>query len=84
LFWAKSYKSSIRKEVKGMKGKIKKIMRERGFGFITEEGGREIFFHRSALVGTDFDALQGGTSVEFDAEKGPKGLRAVNIHLIKA
>lgn len=67
-----------------MKGKIKRLMRERGFGFISAENGREAFFHRSTLEGIDFDALEEGDSVNFNLEKGPKGLRAVNITMIRA
>ena len=66
-----------------MKGKIKSIIRERGFGFISAEDEREIFFHRSALEGENFDALEEGNSVEFDVEKGPKGPRAVKVRSIK-
>ena len=62
-----------------MKGKIKRLIRERGFGFITAEDGTEVFFHRSSLAGEDFDALEEGTSVEFDLETGPKGPRAVSV-----
>jgi CspA family cold shock protein len=68
----------------GLKGEIKKLIRERGFGFISAEDGREIFFHRSALEEVDFDALDEGNSVEFNVEKGPKGPRAVNVRMIKA
>ena len=62
-----------------MKGTIKRLIRERGFGFITTEDGKEVFFHRSALAGQDFDTLEEGTSVEFDLETGPKGPRAANL-----
>ncbi len=62
-----------------MKGTIKRLIRERGFGFITAEDGQEVFFHRSALAEGDFDALEEDTSVEFDLESGPKGPRAVNV-----
>ena len=64
-----------------MKGTIKKVIRDRGFGFIAAEDGNEIFFHRSALVGMNFDTLQEGSSVEFNSEKGPKGMRAIDIKL---
>jgi len=67
-----------------LKGEIKKLIRERGFGFISAEEGREIFFHRSALEGVDFDALEEGNNVEFNVEKGPKGPRAANIRIVKA
>ncbi len=67
-----------------MKGKVKKVIRERGFGFISAEDGKEIFFHRSALEGADFDSLEEDTDVEFDVEKSPKGARAANIRIVKS
>jgi CspA family cold shock protein len=67
-----------------MKGKIKRLIRERGFGFISAEDGREVFFHRSSLEGENFDELEEGNSVEFNVERGPKGPRAVNVTLIKS
>jgi len=62
-----------------LKGKIKRLIKERGFGFITTEDGKEVFFHRSALEGENFDALEEGAGVEFDLEEGPKGPRATNV-----
>ncbi len=67
-----------------MKGEIKKLIRERGYGFISAEDGREVFFHSSALEGTDFDALEEGDGVEFNVERGPKGPRAMNVRMIEA
>lgn len=67
-----------------MKGTVKKLIRERGFGFITAEDGTEIFFHRSGLVGVEFDALQEGHALEFDVERGPKGPRAANVRVVEA
>ena len=67
--------------MKRLEGKIKRLIRERGFGFITAEDGKDVFFHRSALAGEDFDALEEGTSVEFDLERGPKGARAMNVRV---
>jgi CspA family cold shock protein len=64
-----------------LKGQIKRLIRDRGFGFINAEDGKEIFFHRSALEGLDFDALEEGSNVEFNVEHGPKGLRAVNMRM---
>ena len=66
-----------------LKGKIKSLIRFRGFGFISAENGGQVFFHRSALKGKDFDFLEEGTGVEFNWERGPKGLRAVNVRMIK-
>ena len=67
-----------------MKGEIKKLIRERGFGLISAEDGREVFFHSSALEGVDFDALEEGNNVESNEERGPKGPRAVNVRMIEA
>jgi len=61
------------------KGKIKRLISFRGFGFIEGEDGKEVFFHRSGLQDTEFDSLREGQAVEFDVERGDKGLRATNI-----
>jgi CspA family cold shock protein len=61
-------------------GTIKKVVADRGFGFITAEDGKEYFFHRSALQAPlDFDSLRGGERVSFEVEAGPKGPRAVQV-----
>ena len=60
-------------------GKIKRLIWNRGFGFISAEDGKEVFFHRSALQGANFDSLKEGDLVEFDVEKGDRGPRAVNV-----
>lgn len=58
-------------------GVIKKKM-EKGFGFISWDGGDDVFFHMSACNG-GFDSLHEGQAVSFDTEQSPKGLRAVNV-----
>ncbi len=65
-------------------GTVKKLVRERGFGFIQGQDGVELFFHRSALQGEAFDTLAEGQTVEFDIEKGAKGPRAANMKLVPA
>jgi CspA family cold shock protein len=62
-----------------VKGKIKNLIRDRGFGFITTEAGKDVFFHRSDLEGVDFEALREGISVEFALKTTPRGLQAVNV-----
>ena len=64
-------------------GKIKKVVSDRGFGFISDTDGRELFFHRSSLIDAEFDALKGEEKVEFEIEDSPKGPRAVKIHIVK-
>ena len=61
-------------------GTIKKVVSDRGFGFISGDDGKEYFFHRSGLQPSlEFDRLGGGEKVEFDVEAGPKGPRAVRV-----
>lgn len=64
-------------------GKIKKVVRERGFGFISDIYGREAFFHQSGLVDVQFDSLKEEQKVEFGIENSPKGPRAVSISIVK-
>ncbi len=59
-------------------GTIKRLVRDRGFGFIKDEGGQEYFFHRDAVEG-DFEQLNEGQRVSFDEEPSQKGPRAGNI-----
>ena len=60
-----------------MSGTIKKLVAERGFGFITAEDGNDYFFHRSGSV--DFDRLDTGAKVSFTTESSAKGPRATNV-----
>ncbi len=63
-----------------MRGTIKKLIRDRGFGFIRAADGQEVFFHRSSVHPIDdFDRLIEGDSVEFEVEPSGKGPRAVNV-----
>jgi CspA family cold shock protein len=64
-------------------GKIKKLVRERGFGFISDTDGREVFFHQSSLVEVKFDALNEEQNVEFEVENSPKGPRAINVKVVQ-
>ena len=61
-------------------GTIKKIVADRGFGFIASEDGKEYFFHRSGTEG-DFDRLVGGEAVTFEIEQSQKGPRANKVRL---
>ena len=61
------------------RGKIKKMVRERGFGFIRGDDGKEVFFHRSGLNAAEYDALSEGDTVEYVVQEGPRGARAENV-----
>jgi len=63
-------------------GKIKKLVRDRGFGFISATDGRDVFFHRSSLANGIFDSLQEEQAVEFEVEKSDKGPRAVDVRVV--
>ncbi len=59
-------------------GTIKKLVADRGFGFIEGERG-ELFFHHSAVEGTTIEALRPGQAVTYEEGRGPKGPRAQNV-----
>jgi len=61
------------------KGKIRRLIRYRAYGFITTKDGKDVFFHRTTLRGLRFESLKEGQSVEFEVETGPRGPRAVNV-----
>ncbi|HZS13001.1 MAG TPA: cold shock domain-containing protein [Candidatus Dormibacteraeota bacterium] len=60
-------------------GRIKKIIPDRGFGFVRADDGNEVFFHRTELTLADFDQLEEGQVVEFEIVDSPKGPRARNL-----
>jgi len=62
-----------------MQGTIKRVIRDRGFGFIRTADGQEVFFHRTSLQQMSFEALREGENVEFELERGEKGPRAKSV-----
>lgn len=61
-------------------GTVKKLVSDRGFGFITGEDGKDYFFHRDGLAsGLEFERLSGGERVSFDIQSNPRGPRAINV-----
>jgi CspA family cold shock protein len=61
-------------------GKVKWFNDQKGFGFISPEGGgKDIFVHHSVIEGQGFRTLQDGESVEYEAEDGPKGSKATRV-----
>lgn len=61
------------------KGTVARLIADRGYGFITTEEGKDVFFHRTSLQGLEFDSLKEGQALEFEIEEGSRGPRAVNI-----
>jgi CspA family cold shock protein len=64
------------------KGVIRRLIRDRGFGFIKTERGEDLFFHRSQLQGIDYNSLREGQQVEFEVAKRPDGrLQAIGVRV---
>ena len=61
------------------KGTVKWFNGAKGYGFITRDGGDDVFVHHKAIVGNGFKNLNEGDKVEFEVERGPKGLQATNV-----
>jgi CspA family cold shock protein len=65
------------------RGKVKWFNESKGFGFIEQEGGKDIFVHYSAIQSSGFKTLTEGDVVEFDVVEGPKGLQASKVTKVK-
>ncbi len=63
-------------------GTVKWFNTQKGYGFLSREGGEDVFVHYTAIQGQGFRNLVEGQKVEFSVEKTPKGLQAVNVLLV--
>ncbi len=64
-------------------GQVKWFDRKKGYGFITQEDGDDLFVHFSAISGDGFKTLDEGDEVEFEISQGKKGLQATNVTVLK-
>jgi cold shock protein len=63
-------------------GTVKWFNGSKGYGFIAQEEGEDVFVHYSAIRGQGFRNLEEGQAVEFEIEQGPKGLQAADVALV--
>jgi CspA family cold shock protein len=70
----------VSKELYVASGTVKWFNEAKGFGFISQEGGEDVFVHFSAIQGSGFKTLAEGERVTFDVVQGPKGLQAANVN----
>ena len=63
-------------------GTVKWFNDAKGYGFISQEGGEDVFVHHTAIQSEGFRSLQEGQRVEFEVKKGPKGLQAANVRAV--
>lgn len=85
----KKYMELLRRETKHHveskgKGRIQRLFPYEGFGFISTEDGREIYFNENSVLGADFEDLEAGTPVRYAEEAGDKGPQASTVQVIKS
>jgi cold shock protein len=71
--------SPVTRSTEVASGTVKWFNEAKGFGFISQEGGEDVFVHFSTIQGNGFKTLAEGERVTFDVVKGPKGLQAANV-----
>ena len=64
-------------------GKVKWFNDAKGFGFIAQNDGKDVFVHHTAIVADGFRSLAEGDEVEFEVTNGPKGLAATNVRKVR-
>jgi len=63
-------------------GTVKWFNDAKGFGFISRQGGEDVFVHHTAIQSSGFRTLQEGQAVQFELKKGPKGWQAENVQVL--
>jgi len=63
-------------------GTVKWFSSEKGYGFISQEGGPDVFVHFSGIEGGGYKNLEENQAVEFEVTQGPKGLQATNVRIV--
>jgi len=82
--YARQLRGSVKTHHKPPHGHVAKLFLDRGYGFIEDADGREIYFHRNSVLGVPFEKLQVGAKVRFAEEDGDKGPQASTVHAHEA
>ena len=64
------------------KGTVKWFDRAKGYGYISRTGGEDVFVHFRSITGDGYKSLNEGDNVQFEVERGPKGLQAANVSVV--
>ena len=70
---------SVEEEKQRITGKVKWFNNSKAYGFISREGGADVFVHHTAIQGEGYKSLEEGQAVEFEVTRGPKGEQASNV-----
>jgi CspA family cold shock protein len=81
--WGKNAGKTLRSSSVA-RGKVKWFNDQKGYGFIEQDNGTDVFVHHTAILGEGFKTLAEGEEVEFDVTKGPKGPKAENVKRMQA
>jgi len=80
--YARRQRGDIKSHVSLPKARVSEILPRAGYGFLTSDDGREIYFHKNSVLGRAFPRLKVGTTVRFAEEQGEKGPQASTVHII--
>jgi cold shock CspA family protein len=80
--YARRQRGDIKSSTLLPEARVSKILPQEGYGFLTSDDGREIYFHKNSVLGKAFPRLQVGTTVRFVEEAGEKGPQASTVHVV--
>jgi cold shock protein len=82
--WWRSFQNRYQEDQAMARGTVKWFNEQKGFGFITQDSGPDVFVHYSAIEDTGFKSLNEGDQVEFELTQGPKGPQAKAVKKLPA
>ena len=80
--YARRHRGDIKSHATLPEGRVNKILPQAGYGFLTSDDGREIYFHKNSVLGRAFPRLKVGTTVRFAEEQGERGPQASTVHVV--